>query len=178
MSDRLSRSDWIDHGLKTLAAEGPNGLKAGPLSAALKVSRGSFYWHFADLAAFHAALLAAWQERITEQTIQLLESEKAGPDRLRFLLRRAFHDRGGLDRAVRAWASHDSAVASAVAAVDTRRIDYIADLIAASGVEAARASERATFLYWAYLGRDGVMDPAHATLGASALNAISDLFET
>ena len=38
------------------------------------VSRGSFYWHFADISAFHAALLQHWREIATEQIIATLES--------------------------------------------------------------------------------------------------------
>lgn len=177
MSDRLSKSDWIDHGLKTLAAEGPGGLKAGPLSAALNVSRGSFYWHFADLAAFHGEILRAWQDRTTEQAIQLLESGRAGPDRLKFLLRRAFRYGGALDRAIRAWAATDPTVAAAVAAVDTRRISYIAELLTAAGQPQPRAAARARFLYWAYLGQAIVMDPGHASLSPRQLDEISALFE-
>jgi len=37
---------------------------------------------------------------------------------------------------------------------------------------------RGAFLYWAYLGHAVVMDPRHASLSASALGEISDLFET
>jgi AcrR family transcriptional regulator len=57
MSERLSKSDWIDHGLHTLTAQGPGALKVGPMAARLKVSRGSFYWHFRDIADFRDALL-------------------------------------------------------------------------------------------------------------------------
>ena len=177
MSDRLSRFDWIDHGLKTLAVEGPAGLKAGLLAAALGVSRGSFYWHFADLAAFHGEILRAWQERTTEQTIQLMESGRAGPDRLKFLLRRAFKYGAALDRAVRAWAATDPVVAAAVATVDDRRIGYIEGLLTAAGQPLAKAQARARFLYWAYLGQAIVMAPGHATLSARQLDDISALFE-
>jgi hypothetical protein len=48
MHDRLTKSGWIRHGLRTLAKDGPNALKVGPMSTKLKVSRGSFYWHFRD----------------------------------------------------------------------------------------------------------------------------------
>ena len=54
MSDRLTKSDWIDHGLRTLANDGPNALKVGPMATTLKVSRGSFYWHFRDIADFRS----------------------------------------------------------------------------------------------------------------------------
>jgi AcrR family transcriptional regulator len=177
MDDRLTKADWIAQGLTTLANEGPNALKALPMATALKVSRGSFYWHFRDIADFRAQLLQAWQARITEQVIENLETEEAGPDRLKSLLRRAFRAPPKLDRAVRAWAAEDAGVAAVVAAVDARRIAYIASLLAASGVQAARADSRAAFLYWAYLGQSAVMDPRHALIGGHALDEIAALFE-
>ena len=57
MADQLSARDWLDQGLKALAKSGFTSLKAEPLAKAMGVSRGSFYWHFADIAAFHAAVL-------------------------------------------------------------------------------------------------------------------------
>ena len=174
MSERLTKSDWIDHGLKTLASEGPNGLKVGPMATKLKVSRGSFYWHFADIADFRAQLLAAWQARTTDEVIQDLEA-RAEPDRLKHLLRRAFNVRRSLDRAIRAWAAEDAEVAAAVAAADAGRVAYIAGLLEAAGVEAETAAHRATFLYWAYLGQAA---PRHASFAASAMDDISALFES
>ena len=57
MTDQLSARDWLDQGLKALAARGFTALKAEPLAKAMGVSRGSFYWHLADVDAFHAAIL-------------------------------------------------------------------------------------------------------------------------
>src|SRR6186997_2442817 len=83
MNDRLSKSDWIDHGLNTLTEQGPGGLKVGPMATRLKVSRGSFYWHFRDIADFRAALLHAWQERLTEQVIRNLDARRGESGLLR-----------------------------------------------------------------------------------------------
>src|SRR5260370_20230907 len=88
MNDRLTKSDWIKHGLRTLANDGANALKVGPMATRLKVSRGSFYWHFRDIADFRSQLLRSWQERATDQVIQELD-EKAQPDRLKHLMKRA-----------------------------------------------------------------------------------------
>jgi AcrR family transcriptional regulator len=60
MSDQLSAKDWLDQGLKALAANGVTALKAEPLAKAMGVSRGSFYWHFDDIGAFRTAILAYW----------------------------------------------------------------------------------------------------------------------
>src|SRR5215831_4678131 len=103
MDDRLTKSDWIEHGLRTLASDGANALKVGPMATQLKVSRGSFYWHFRDIADFRSQVLRCWQERTTEQVIRDLDAT-AEPDRLRHLMRRAFVTKRSLERAIRSWA--------------------------------------------------------------------------
>src|SRR5262245_43147108 len=178
MNDRLTKSDWIKHGLRTLAKHGANALKVGPMATELKVSRGSFYWHFRDVADFRAQVLRSWQERTTDQVIQDIEAEKAEPDRLKQLMRRAFGMKRNLDRAMRSWAVAGEDVATTVAAVDARRVAYIAKLLVAAGVESQKAFPRAAFIYWAYLGQSIVMGPNnHSSIAASAIDDISDLFE-
>ena len=176
--DRLAKSDWIEHGLRTLASNGANALKVGPMATRLKVSRGSFYWHFRDIADFRSQVLQCWQERTTERVIRDLEAAKAEPDRLKHLMRRAFVAKRSLERAIRSWAAEDKDVAATVAAVDTRRVSYIAKMLVAEGVESGRALPRAAFMYWAYLGQPIVMNPRHASIPVAALDEIGDLFET
>ena len=101
MSERLSKSDWIAHGLRALADEGSKGLNVGPMAAALKVSRGSFYWHFRDIADFRAQLLQSWQEEATDKVIRDLDARDRQAGRLQGLLRNAFARRRKLDRAIR-----------------------------------------------------------------------------
>lgn len=177
MNDRLTKSDWLRHGLRTLANDGANALKVGPMAAQLKVSRGSFYWHFRDIADFRSQLLRSWQERSTDQVIQQLEAEKAEPERLKHLMKRAFNVKRDLDRAIRSWAAEDEDVAAVVASVDAARVAYIAKMLVAAGVESQRARPRAAFMYWAYLGQTIVMDPRHSSITAMAIDDISDLFE-
>lgn len=177
MSERLSRADWIRQGLRTLAHEGHGALKVGPMSARLEVSRGSFYWHFEDIGAFRAALLAAWRASATDTVIEDLDARQGEAGLLADLMRRAFRGRRLVDRAIRAWGAEDAVVAAAVAEVDARRIGRMAGLLIETGVAEPQASQRATFLYWAYLGQAATHDPAHAALDAEALAQIAALFE-
>jgi len=177
MNERLAKDDWIEHGLRTLANEGVNALKVGPMATGLQVSRGSFYWHFRDIADFRSQLLRSWQERTTDQVIEQLEAEKAEPDRLKHFMRRALNVKRDLDRAIRSWAAEDEDVAKIVASVDDRRVAYLAKMLVAAGVESRRALPRAAFMYWAYLGETMVMDPRHSSLPPAAIDDISDLFE-
>src|SRR3954454_20113152 len=150
MTEQLSADDWINRGLTALAKSGFTALKADPLAKAMGVSRGSFYWHFADLGAFHAAVLKRWREIAAEQIIADVEAGSDEP--LKALLRRTFGARLELERAVRNWAAFDLATQAAVRAIDRRRLDYIEELLKKRGFEAATARARAQILYWTFLG--------------------------
>jgi AcrR family transcriptional regulator len=182
MDDRLNKADWLAHGLATLARHGPGALKVGPMADGLKVSRGSFYWHFRDIADFRGQLLKSWQESSTDQIIDELDARRGEPRLLqRFahaaFMGAAFKGRRELDRAMRSWAAEDRTVAAVVAAVDARRIARLSKFLLDAGVARERATHRAAFLYWAWLGQSAVMDPRHTTLPAAALDDITGLFQ-
>ena len=152
MSDQLSAKDWLDQGLKTLAGQGFTALKAEPLAKAMGVSRGSFYWHFADIGAFHAAILTHWREVAAEAIIANIEAAAKQDDPLALLLRRVFGERLTLEKAVRTWASVDANARAAVQAIDRRRLGYVESLLTQSGLPTEVARARAQILYWAFLG--------------------------
>jgi AcrR family transcriptional regulator len=152
MADQLSAKDWLDQGLRALARSGFTALKAEPLAKAMGVSRGSFYWHFADIGAYHAAILKHWREVAAEQIIAGLEAASGDDNPLQLLLRRAFGTKPALENAFRTWATVDPAARSAVQAIDRRRLGYVEKLLSASGLPADVARPRAQILYWAFLG--------------------------
>jgi AcrR family transcriptional regulator len=152
MADQLSAKDWLDQGLKTLAERGFTALKAEPLAKAMGVSRGSFYWHFADISAFHAAILKHWRDVAAEQVIANLEASSKHDDPLPLLIRRAFGGRLELENAVRTWATVDPVARAAVQAIDRRRSSYVESLYRANGLSPDVARARAQILYWAFLG--------------------------
>lgn len=150
MTEQLTADDWIKQGLKALAKNGFTALKADPLAKAMGVSRGSFYWHFADLGAFHATVLERWREIAAEQIIADVEADSDEP--LKALLRRTFGARLDLERAVRNWAAFDAAAQGAVRAIDRRRLDYIEALLEKRGLSPTIAQARAQVMYWTFLG--------------------------
>lgn len=169
MTDQLSADDWINQGLKALAGRGVTALKAEPLAKAMGVSRGSFYWHFADLAAFHADVLKRWREIAAEQIIAAVEAD-SDSEPLQALLRRTFGARLELERAVRNWAAFDAAAQAAVRAIDRRRLDYIELLLDRRGLAPAAAQARAQILYWTFLG----FALSNPSLPAARLQALLD----
>jgi AcrR family transcriptional regulator len=151
MSDtRLSADDWIKAGLKALIERGFVALKAEALAKSLGVSRGSFYWHFTDVDAFHAAVLRRWRDIAYTNVVNQIE---AGPaDQFHALLERAFDADTTLERSIRAWATSAPSVKAVVEAVDAKRLHYLRRTLIDAGLSADTARTRAQIVYWAYLG--------------------------
>jgi AcrR family transcriptional regulator len=152
MTKRLTAQDWIDFGLTTLAHRGFDALKAEVLARRLGVSRGSFYWHFADLGAFHASVIEHWKQVATEAIIADIERYESHEERLNALLRLAFGHGAALEIRMRAWAESNAAAARALYDIDRRRRGYIERLLLEAGIAPALAATRTQVLYWTYLG--------------------------
>lgn len=73
MSKRTMKQGWVFHGFDVLRIEGHVGLKVDRMVKILGVSRGIFYWHFADIQTFHAELIVARRERINKDVIAQLQ---------------------------------------------------------------------------------------------------------
>jgi len=55
---RLTRDDWIDNARKVLVASGIEEVKVDRLARRMRVTRGSFYWHFEHRKDLLDALLS------------------------------------------------------------------------------------------------------------------------
>jgi AcrR family transcriptional regulator len=148
--ERLGPEEWVNAGLRALARSGFTALKADRLAKTLGVSRGSFYWHFADVGAFHAAVLRRWREVALENIVADLEATTG--DRLDALLHRSISARSNLEAAIRAWAFADREARVAVDTVDAERVRYLRKLLVETGVDPIHAETRAHILNWTYLG--------------------------
>jgi AcrR family transcriptional regulator len=152
MARRLTARDWINFAMTTLAHDGFDAVKADVLARKLGVSRGSFYWHFADLAAFHASVIAHWRQAATEAIIVDIERFETPEERLDALLRHAFGHGTALEIRMRAWADNNAEAARAVSDIDRRRREYIERMLVEAGISQPLAATRSHLLYWTYLG--------------------------
>src|SRR5438105_3790802 len=59
---RLDAASWIAAGFDALADGGTDAVRVEPLAKALAITKGSFYWHFADRRALLDAMLTTWAE--------------------------------------------------------------------------------------------------------------------
>ncbi|HEU5392260.1 MAG TPA: TetR/AcrR family transcriptional regulator [Streptosporangiaceae bacterium] len=123
------------------------------LARGLGVTRGSFYWHFADRNALLQAALEQWERTVTAQVIEQMENVANPLTRFEQLVRVAFGAEviPGLQPAIMAHASHP-VVEPVLRRVTTRRIDYIAGIYADLGLTPTAARRRAVICYATYLG--------------------------
>ncbi|WP_417727061.1 TetR/AcrR family transcriptional regulator [Roseovarius sp.] len=173
---RLTQDDWLLAGFEALCEAGPGALGAEPLARRLGATKGSFYWHFVDVPAYHRALLAMWQ---ADAATALDAASEAGTDtaQLRDTVQRiaatAQGDRLALraESAIRAWAGGDSLAAEAVRAVDDMRLKRLHRLLSACDIGNA---EMARILYASAIGMQAMRDPAQDQ-AAPAIGSLVDL---
>lgn len=152
----LDAAAWIEAAFDALAEAGIDAVRVDPLARKLGVTRGSFYWHFADRAALHTAMLKEWRKRQSYRVGTRIESQTTAPDeRLKRTLalpnssaraKRA----AAIEIAIRIWSRRDAEAAKAVRHIDRVRLKYYAKLLEEMGFSSAIARERA-FLFYAAL---------------------------
>lgn len=158
---RLDADAWIAAGFDALAAGGIDAVRVEPLAKALAITKGSFYWHFADRRALLDAMLAAW----TQGRIAAIREQSAvggAPDTvlrgLADLYTRHANVRGlSIELAIRALARSDEDAAKGVRAVDRERLRHVGDLFAALGWPRNDAQARA-ILFYSYLFGQSLLD--------------------
>ncbi|MFV2002762.1 MAG: TetR/AcrR family transcriptional regulator [Paracoccaceae bacterium] len=156
---RLTRTDWIRAAFRALTKGGPQAIRAETIARTLNVSKGSFYWHFKDVADLRAAMIAHWQQLATQAVIRALdERDISARDRLKGLIQITASDRnaayGGplVEAAIRDWARYDAQIKAAVRGVDQQRLDYVRSLFCDYGLDNETAHLRARTLYGALIG--------------------------
>lgn len=168
--ERLDAGAWIAAALEALADGGVDRVRVEPLAKTLTVTKGSFYWHFADRRALLDAMLTHWAEGRVAAIREQVSSHKAGQDsptvillRLADLYTRHGNSRGlAIELAIRAFARGDDDAAKAVRTVDTERLTHVTALFEKLGWPAGDAQARAV-LFYSYLFGQSLLDPKVAT---------------
>ena len=148
----LDRDAWVAGATEVLAEEGIAGLRVEVLAKRLKVTKGSFYWHFTDRRDLLLAVLSHWKEGrirdIIKQTRAQPGSELAQIYHVIDVYSASRSRRGMMiELAVRDWARRDVEAAAIVAEVDDVRLRRARDLFLACGVPMEEASSRCMLLY-------------------------------
>ena len=159
---RLDAAAWVAAAFDALADGGIDAVRVEPLAKVLDVTKGSFYWHFADRRALIDAMLDAWmQGRVAaiRQQAPLRGAPAAVLRQVADLYTRNANARGlAIELAIRALARTDDGAAKAVRGVDRERLQQVGDLFAALGWPRGEAQARAV-LFYSYLFGQSLLDP-------------------
>ena len=88
----LDRDAWVAGAIEVLAEEGIAGLRVEVLAKRLKVTKGSFYWHFPSRDALLQAALDRWEQVELDELFAQLESIADPRQRMRELFLRVAHE--------------------------------------------------------------------------------------
>ena len=179
--DRMSASDWVRAAFRALTQGGPSAVRVEPIARDLGVSKGSFYWHFKDLAHLKAAMQETWRIAANEAVIAWVDAAAEGPqERLRHLIAQVTSDiadaygGAGVEAALREWGRYDSEIAQLITQMDERRLGYVTSLFRAAGLPEADALQSARQLYAALIGLEQLA-PSQNTQREADLLALLEL---
>jgi AcrR family transcriptional regulator len=153
-NSRLSVDDWIQAGFAILAEEGIKALKIDRLCSRLSVTKGSFYWHFTDIAGYRSALVQAWGELRDDDRRHFGALAGLPPrERLSQMMSSLVSPRHWtLERAMREWARTDDDAAASVRAADHRVLAAVRQAYLDFGFDPDDAELRANATFAAGVG--------------------------
>ena len=151
--NRLSAADWEQAALDLIAEQGLAGLAVESLARRLKVTKGSFYWHFASREALIQSALARWEQSDVEALMRQVDRIADPRERLEQLFRRTSRElRTHVIYAALLQALDHPLVRPVMQRLSQRRINYLAVAYRALGLGRRAAMHRARLAYSAYVG--------------------------
>ena len=156
---RLTRDDWRDAAFAAVVDGGFDNVRVLAIADTLGVTRGSFYWHFADHADLVAALLARWREGELQSTRALAADPADDPQAdLERLLESALAHAGSdlsnmrFELAVRGLGRRDPEVARQLVELDRARLQLFRNKFERLTQDPEGAAELASLFYLAIVG--------------------------
>jgi AcrR family transcriptional regulator len=151
MERHLDRNDWLRAARLALLKGGVEAVRVAKLARDLRVTKGSFYWHFKDRDELLELLLREWESEGAEILSQLggAAGRKALVALIQILIERARLSEAGKvpsDAAIFAWAAVSPRVSRRVNRAEEERIKLFAQALG------GRSRGRIEVLYLAWLG--------------------------
>ncbi|NNE05262.1 MAG: TetR/AcrR family transcriptional regulator [Xanthomonadales bacterium] len=149
----LTARDWERGALEMIAEQGVASLAVEPLARRMGITKGSFYWHFANREALLEQALQRWEEHDARNLNTALGAIAKPRDRLISFFRRVGQERLTHDVYSALCAAADHAqVIPVLDRVAERRMRHIAAAFEELGFTTGRARHRAQLVYSVYLG--------------------------
>jgi len=132
---------------------GVEAVQVEKLARTLRVTKGSFYWHFKDRGELLELLLREWEDEITEiiSSVRGESPEETARALVQVLGERASQSEAGdvpSDAAIFAWAAVSADVARRVNRAEAKRLRLLTRFIERSGAR----TDQMEFIYLAWVG--------------------------
>ena len=149
---QLSRERWIVAAMHMLGERGVEAVRIEVLARKLRVTKGSFYWHFKNRSDLMEGMVQAWEDE-TRALLADAAGSAPGFERLQRLFELVDTHKGRLpDTAMFSWARRDAAIARRVEAVETMRIQFLEEVYRNSHTDADPSTDRAMMHYLCFVG--------------------------
>ena len=158
-TSRLTRDDWLDAAFNAVVEGGFDNVRVLAIADALGVTRGSFYWHFADHAELVSALIERWRVGEVQSGKGWASTPTADPqtdldDMLEAALSHAGADLENMrfELALRGLGRRDPVVAKMLLEVDQMRLALFERKFQRLTQDATKAADLAALFYLAIVG--------------------------
>jgi len=149
----LTAEDWANAALEAIAQGGLDAVAVEPLARKLKVTKGSFYWHFTNRGELIRAALALWEKSETVDILARIEPGLEPYERIVNVFKQAnaSYRAGRLYLAIAAGEDHP-VISEYVRRVSESRMNYLRDCYRDLGFSENRAQHWARFAYATFMG--------------------------
>lgn len=171
---RLGADDFVSAAFDIMADDGIDGVKITRLCDRLGVTKGSFYWHFADIDAFHGEVARRW----AESGARLPDEAEVGDsvtDMLTAMTLFAEPRNSRLARTMREWAQTDDRARDAIHAADEALYARVQAAFESLGFGPDDAAVRAKILIYAGHGFAAIGPLGGGRRGRDDIRATWDL---
>jgi AcrR family transcriptional regulator len=181
---RLGRNDWVLAGYRALVRGGIGAVKVESVARELGTTKGSFYWHFKDLAELYQTMLELWETLATTAITAAVRGSGKDPVGKLLLLVDMVSVRpdavyGGveIEPALRDWGRTDARARTFIERVDRQRLDDVAGFLRDAGVVQAELLPKAQLIYAAVIGLENLRLTTGGEMGPPLRALVLQLIE-
>ena len=156
--DRLTREQWLARSLEILSEEGPGELRIDKITHKMKVSKGSFYWHFKNRADYIESLAKYWDQWSNGETINRINAMEIDPKaKMKAIIEMVIGENlSAYDAAVQMLTHKEPEIAPIVTKGFMKRLEFLGGLFRQMGFK-GRQLESKKQLFVGYFILDGIM---------------------
>ncbi len=181
---KLRRINWVLAGYRALVRGGISAVKVEALARDIGATKGSFYWHFKELAELHQVMLELWEELATTAiTAAVKGSGLEGRGQLMLLVDMVSvlpgDSYGGveIEPALRDWGRSDPRARAVLERVDRQRLLDLAGFLRTAGVDEAELVSKAHLIYAAVIGLESLRLTTGAEMASDLRALVGKLLE-